>query len=244
MTSLPRVAIGLVTYKRTEMALITIRSTIQNLKYPKELIGWYVADDGSDPSHVQAILDVLHEENQHVIGQHTGRFRHPGQENTHNAGIGWNKCLGICHQWSDFVLFLEDDWDLNEPLELAPYVELLRDREDIGICSFRILTVGADLHTEGYAGQMYFRYDRTTQYAFSGNPYLRHARYTKHYGWFAEDRNPGLMELHMDDMYRFREAGEGKYIPREKDDGPQIWRPVQISQWGAFKHVGTEKSWR
>jgi hypothetical protein len=41
-------------------------------------------------------------------------MRHPGQEDTHNAGMGWNKCLGICHQWSDYVLWLEDDWHLDE----------------------------------------------------------------------------------------------------------------------------------
>lgn len=232
MNSLPRVAIGLVTYERTEMALMTIRSTLRNLEYPKENIGWYVADDGSRPEHMQAIMELLEQENQVIIGQHSERLRHEGQENTHHAGMGWNKCLGLCHQWSDFVLWLEDDWDLDEPLVLAPYVDLLQSREDIGICTFRILTVGADLHTEGYAGQMYFRYDRSTQYAFSGNPYLRHARYTTRYGWFAEDRNPGLMELHQDDQYRLAM------------EGPWIWRPVRISQWGSWKHIGNIKTWR
>lgn len=244
MNDLPRVSIGVVTYERTEMALITLRSTLQNLQYPKENIGWYIADDGSRPEHMQAIMELLVLEGCQIIGHHSERLRHIGQEGTHHAGIGWNRCLGLCHQWSDYVLWLEDDWDLNEPLELEPYVRLLRDREDIGICTFRILTTGADIHTEGHDGQMYFRYDRTTQYAFSGNPYLRHARYTRKYGTFAEDRNPGLMELHQDDMYRFRDGGEGKLVPREKDeDSPWIWRPVQISQWGAWKHIGSEKTW-
>lgn len=232
MNSLPNIAIGLVTYERTAMALQTILSTITNLQYPKENIGWYVADDGSRPEHMKAIIDLLETEGQRIIGQHSQRMRHQGHENTHNAGLGWNKCLGICHQFSDYVLWLEDDWDLTEPLDILPYVQLLQNREDIGICTFRILTTGADIHTEGYAGQMYFRYHRTTQYAFSGNPYLRHARYTTRYGWFAEDRNPGLMELHMDDQYRLAM------------EGPTIWRPVQISQWGAWKHIGSTKTWR
>lgn len=239
----PFVSIGLVTYKRTDMALLTVKSTIENLQYPKNLRGWYIADDGSPPEHIKAILDLLEGNGETIIGSHSERLRHKGQENTHNAGLGWNKCLGICHQRSDFVLWLEDDWELDAPFDLIPYVQLLRDRDEVGICAFRILTTGADIHTTAHAGQMYFRYDRTTQYAFSGNPYLRHARYTKDYGWFAEDRNPGMMELHQDDMYRYRDGGEGKFIPREKNDGAQIWRPVNISVWGAWKHVGNIKTW-
>ena len=231
MTSLPRVAIGLVTYRRTEMALTTIRSTIQNLQYPKELLSWYVGDDGSPLQHVKSIHSLLVNEGQKIHGFHEERLRHPGQEDTHNAGIGWNRCLGICHQWSDYVLWLEDDWNLDKPLDLEPYVKLLQNNEEVGICSFRILSTGADIHTVGYDGRVYLQYERRTQYAFSGNPYLRHARYTRHYGTFAEDRNPGLMELHQDDQYRLAMQG------------PRIWRPADISIWGSWKHIGSEKSW-
>lgn len=236
MTSLPRVAIGLVTYKRTEMALQTIRSTFQNLQYPKELLGWYVGDDGSGYDHIHAIKNLIDQSqikfgSGEILGFHSERMRHEGQGDTHNAGIGWNKCLGICHQWSDYVLWLEDDWNLDEPLDLVPYVKLLQNNEEVGICSFRILSTGADLHTVGYDGNVYLQYERRTQYAFSGNPYLRHARYTRHYGTFAEDRNPGLMELHQDDQYRLAVHG------------PRIWRPANISIWGSWKHIGSEKSW-
>lgn len=234
---LPRLAIGLVTYRRTEEALRTIKSTCDNLDYPKELRSWYIGDDGSSPDHLGAIVGVLSDREENIIGYHNVRLRHEGQEDSHNAGLGWNKTLGLCHQKSDFVLWLEDDWELEKPLELIPYVRLLEEREDVGIVSFRILSVGADVHTvghtvEGYGGQVYLKYLRTTQYAFSGNPYLRHARYTKHYGWFAEDRNPGLMELHQDDQYRLAVG-----------DAPQIWRPVDISSWGAWSHIGQDKTW-
>lgn len=232
MSDLPRLAIGLVTYRRTEQALRTVKSTIDNLGYPRELISWYVGDDGSDPKHSGEILHLLDKNNERVLGSHNERLRHPGREDTHNAGMGWNKVLGMCHQYSDFVLFLEDDWELDEPLDIVPYVKLLQENEKVGLCSFRILSEGADVHTIGYGGRMYLKYHRNTQYAYSGNPYLRHARYTKHYGWFAEDRNPGLIELHQDDQYRLA-VGEA----------PEIWRPADISVWGAFKHIGQEKTW-
>lgn len=237
---LPRLAICLVTYKRTEEALRTIKSTCDNLVYPKELRSWYIADDGSLNEHIQAVIGALSDKEENILGFHNERLRAEGQENTHNAGKGWNRGLGLCHQHSDFVLFLEDDWELEKPLELIPYVRLLQQREDVGIVSFRILSVGADIHTvghtvEGYGGQVYLKYERSTQYAFSGNPYLRHARYTTRYGWFAEDRNPGLMELHQDDQYRLA-VGDDL-------ESPRIWRPTEISPWGGWAHIGKDKSW-
>ena len=229
--SLPNLAIGLVTYKRTEMALRTVESTLRNLKYPKEKIGFYVADDGSLKEHYDAVLAEVEKGGARLIGSHSERLRHAGQEDSHFAGIGWNKCLGICHQYSDFVLWIEDDWELDEPLDLERYIRVMQEREEIGIMTFRILSTGADVHTVGHDGEIFLRYDRTTQYAYSGNPHIRHARYTTKYGWFAEDRNPGLIELHQDDQYRLAE------------EGPEIWRPLAISQWGAFKHIGNQKTW-
>ena len=235
MIDFPNIAIGLVTYKRTELALRTIYSTCRNLLYPKEKRWWYIGDDGSPGDHLGRILHTLSVHGENVLGFHSERIRHPGQEETHNAGLGWNRTLGICHQFSDFVLFLEDDWDLDEPLDLKPHIQMLHENERVGICSFRILSTDADVFTQGYNGRMYLQYERRTQYAFSGNPYLRHARYTNKYGWFAEDRNPGLMELDQDDRYRTAQGGDEEY--------PRIWRPADISVWGAWKHIGTEKSW-
>jgi hypothetical protein len=232
MSDLPKLSICLATYKRTEEALRTIRSTCDNLGYPKELRSWFIADDGSPKEHHEAILSLLEEKGENILGHHNERFRHPGREDTHSCGIGWNRGLGICHQNSDFVLWEEDDWELEHPLDLIPYVNLLQNREDVGICSFRILSVGADVHTVGFEGRHYLKYLRTTQYAYSGNPHLRHARYTRRYGWFAEDRNPGLIELHMDDQYRL--ATENLI---------DIWRPLDISVWGGWAHIGSTKTW-
>lgn len=229
MDDLPYLGICMVTYNRTREALETVRSTCDNLVYPREKIGWYVADDGSKPEHHQALLDLLAEKGMRVIGEHNDRFR---ADASYDCGKGWNKGLGLCYQFSDFVLWLEDDWLLDNTLDLAPYVRLLIDRTDVGIVSFRILSIGADVHTVGYGGEIYLKYLRTTQYAYSGNPLIRHARYTQHYGWFAEDRNPGLIELHQDDLYRL-----------DVKNGPEIWRPNSISPWGSWKHTGSDKTW-
>ena len=228
MTELPPIAIVMVTYKRTREALETVRSTCENLVYPKELRRWYVGDDGSPKEHMDAILKALSGET--LMGWHSERLRKPGQEDTYFAGLGWNKALGIGHQYSEFVLFLEDDWVLEKPLELAPYVKILTEHEDVGIVTFRILSIGADVHTVGYDGVHFLKYLRTTQYAYSGNPLLRHGRFTRHYGWFGEEHNPGDIELDLDSRFREKE-------------GPEIIRPLNISPWGGWSHIGTDKTW-
>jgi len=235
MNDLPPIPILLLTYNRTREALITLESTFEHLKYPPELIKWYIGDDGSPKEHVDILRNFIQRRTPNLIGWHNEKF----SEIPYAAGKGWNKGLGLCYQHSDFVLVLEDDWRMDADLDLLPYVKLLQDRQDVGIVSFRILSIGADVHTVGYDGRVYLQYKRTTQYAYSGNPHLRHARYTKHYGWYAEDRSPGLIELHQDDNYRYKND-----ILRDEDDGPRIWREANLDQWGGWHHTGTDKTWR
>lgn len=227
---LPLIAILLLNYKRTDMALRTVRSTLKNLRYPKELTAWYLCDDGSPSEDFERVLNEL--QGQKILGYHNQRMRNPGQEDTYFCGKGYNQGMGICYQNTDFVLFLENDWELETSFDILPYVRLLQEREDVGICSFRILSVGADIHTVGHGGLHYFQYLRTTQYAYSGNPHLRHARFVRHYGWFNEGVNPGGVELAQDDKYRLDVAG-----------GPWIWRPATIDPWGIWHHIGSDKSW-
>lgn len=233
MSDLPKLSIVMVSYKRTEMALRTLRSTSQNLIYPKELRGFYLGDDGSNQKDFLKLLECLGENQENVLGYHNERLRKPEHKDTFFAGLGWNKALGIAYQNSDFVLFLEDDWELEQPFDIVPYVKLLQENERVGIVSFRILSVGNDVHTVGHGGQVYLKYLRTTQYSYSGNPHLRHARFVRYYGWFDETVNPGGIELKQDDKYRL-----------DVEDGPEIWRPVTVDPWGAWHHIGQEKSWK
>src|SRR3990167_3686633 len=158
MTDIPSLSIALATYKRTEMALETIRSTCARLQYPREARAWYVADDGSPQKHFEACLNLLDELGERMIGSHNERIRPEGHEQSFYAGLGWNRALGICHQNSDFVLFLEDDWRLAEDLDIGFYMKLLRKQEDVGMVSFRILSIENEVRTKGYEGQMFLEY--------------------------------------------------------------------------------------
>jgi len=235
MPDLPALPILLLTYKRTTEALTTLESLFNHLKYPPDLLRFYIADDGSPRQHLETIQNFILSRTTNLIGWHNEKF----SAVPYACGIGWNKGLGLCYQASDFVLVLEDDWRMDADLDMVPYIRLLQEREDVGIVSFRILSIGADVHTVGHDGRIYLDYQRTTQYAYSGNPHIRHARYTKYYGWYAEDRSPGEVELHQDDQYRYREGDL-----RNHNDGPHIWREANLDPWGAWHHTGTEKTWR
>lgn len=224
--NLPQIAIVMVTYKRTELAIKTVKSVCENLVYPKELRQWYVADDGSPWEHMQAIQNELVTHNELMYGYHNEKF---GEG--YNAGKGWNRGLIKGYEVSPIILFLEDDWLLERPLDITPYVKLLVEREDIGLVRLGHLAVGNDVSIVGYDGVHYLEYLRGKQYCYSGNPHLRHRRFNEAYGMFAEDRNPGNMELAVDAEFQAH------------PEGPKIWRPADIPGWGIFGHLGTEKSW-
>lgn len=227
MDEFPSIACVMVTYNRTELAVRTIRGLGKYLAYPLEKVAWYIADDGSPREHVEVLMREVIECGFTGLGFHNQKFI-PG---TYFAGKGWNLALGTAHSKSPFVLWMEDDWELRRPLAISPYLRLLNDRSDIGLIRLGHLAVGSDVRIVGANGIHYLEYLRSTQYAYSGNPHIRHIRFAEAVGPFAEDRNPGEIELDQDAKWR------------AKLDAPSIWRPADIPGWGIFAHIGTDKTW-
>ena len=225
MTELPNLAICLVTYKRTEQCLRTIQGICDNLLYPKDKRAWFINDDGSPPEHAHAIREKLRENVEQLLWMNTTRM----SGGTYNAGKGWNACMGNGYQYSDHVLWMEDDWVLEAPLEIERHVRLLEEREDVGMMSYRGFTEGSDLSVRTHAGFHYLQYFRSGEMPYSGNPHLRHARFVRTYGVFVEDRNPGDMEQNYNERFC-------------KRSGPEIWRPAEGNPWGVFGHIGNSKT--
>jgi glycosyltransferase involved in cell wall biosynthesis len=236
--SKPKLAIVLITYKRTEYTLRTIQGVVDNMDYPRM---WYVADDGSPEEHMEAVIGLLRKNDEEIIGQHNHRY-------SPNCGVGFNWAIKNCLEHSDYVMFLEDDWvlsgnyDMNETVHPGkfninpyirngrfnptPYMELLAEREDVGMVRLGGIAVGNTVELVGHSGHHYLKYLREQQYAYSGNPHIRHRRFMDAYGYFSEKKlNPGELELEFDG--RFRAAS-----------GPDIWRPYDIPGWGIFFHIG------
>lgn len=223
----PRICMILLTYKRTDLAVRTIEGVCKNLDYPKELLSLYIADDGSPKEHIDALLAAADQGHLSIAGYHNEKFR----PDTTFCGMGWNTALARGHQNADILLWLEDDWELQKPLDIRPYVWMLTERGDVGLVRLGPLAVGSDMRSVGHRGVHYLEYLRTTAYAYSGNSLLRHVRFSEYYGLFDIGCNPGDIELHFDQKFR------------DMPDGPNIWRPAGIDPWGAFGHIGKEKTW-
>lgn len=222
----PKLCIVLFTYLRTEMAVRTVNGIVNNLDYPKELISWYVADDGSPNAHIDAIFKAIDLGGMTVTGYHNEKLQ-PGPL----CGFGWNMAIRRAHQTSDYIMLLEDDWVLNVSLDIRPYMWVLKENERVGMIRLSNLAEGNDLRVVTHRGTHYFQYLRQAQFCYSGNPHIRHLRFTSYYGLFDTDKSPGDIEVYYDGKFRWMKGG------------PEIWRPAGIRAWGPFDHIGRERTW-
>jgi len=219
----PRVAVCFLTYERTEYALRSIESTCSKLKYGS--LGWYVADDGSRDEHFKAVMETLEKNGTHVFGSHHEKM---------GAGASWNRAIEEALKVSDVLLWIEDDWNLGWDLDIHPYVKMLLEREDVGMVRLGYLAVGLKCEVMGYDGIHYLKMSRETQYAYSGNPNLRHRRYFDAYKRYPTDKNPGECEVWHD--YDVREGNP---------NGPDIWWPGNLTNcaWSVWQHIGAVQSY-
>lgn len=220
----PNITILLLVYLRDDnrlgYATKTIQGLRQNLIYDGKL-AWYIADGFGDRQRVSQLFNCL--ENQRIVGWHSERM---------TPGANWNRGLVECYKRSDYILVMEDDWLLPEPFDITPYVKLLQEKENVCMVRFGTLTLGMICHVKGHDGRHYLEMDHGPQYAFSGNPHLRHRRLNEAIGLYNERIEPSPGDVEIDFDYRFRQQNELK-----------IWRPASISGWGLFQHIGAVQSY-
>lgn len=213
------VLIILQTYARTAYALQTVKAVKANLSHTGGL-KWYVTDDGSEASHVQQIQAEIGAEN--IAGIHSRR-------------ISYGACANVAQRFAnangyDLTLWLEDDWELMQPLDLTPYAAVLEQHQDVGMVRLGRLPPWLDCHTDAYDGYIYLHFQNSTPYAFSGNPSLRHRRFSELFGVYPEREQPGETERIYD-----------SYIRATKGD-IKIVRPVDLGTYGPWRHIGDVKS--
>src|SRR3972149_4440506 len=216
MNERPRVGILLITYKRTDLAVLTIRGVKQHLSYP-DLI-WHIADDGSQPGHVETLLREIDRDDTSLT-------------DARRAGVGKSMNLGMdirLARGAEYILWLEDDWQLVFPFDLAPVVGLMQEREDIGMVRLGYLSPSISAQMISAAGQLWWHLKRNGEtYIFAGHASLRSRSFCLAYGHYVEGLAPGETELFM--CGRFNGV-----------KGPDIAVPAWIGSWGAFAHIGTD----
>lgn len=211
------------TYARTDYALATIEAAKAQLHYSD--LRWYVADDGSSPEHVQAVIEAFWS-NGIEVQWHSERTSY---------GMNTNRAIAAAMEISPLYLPLEDDWILQEPLDLWPYADLLLSTEDIGMVRLGYLNAGLTGQLEALRDGLYWRLDDTggreaSRYAFTGHPSLRHRRYHEAHGLYPEGWQPGDTENLYAAQYQ---VGKGADI---------VW-PAVLGISGPFGHIGAVKSY-
>jgi len=214
----PEVALLLVTYRRTDYAVRTIDSIKRHLDYPA--LSWVVADDGSGEDHQQALLAD--------IGDPNCILSDAGQQ----GGTGHNRNLGLrrAFERTPYVLHVEDDWELDEPLDLRPFVDVLISHTDVGMIRLGYIEEGHVARTVSLCGRLWWDLDKRSGHLniFAGHPHLLHQRFHEGYKYYPEGWLPG-------------ETEEGLAYWVRSTRGPKIlyplWRP-----WGIWHHIGTVKA--
>ena len=212
------ITIILQTYRRTDVALRTIAAARKYLRYDD--LRWYVADDGSDDRHLDAVLTAASP----LAGYHSERRGYGG-----NSNAAWTAADAI----GALTFWLEDDWELHAPLDLYPYAATLMEREDIGMVRLGYLNTGIRAQTIAHGYLLYWSLEHIPaedwQCIFTGHPSLRHTRYRAAYGDYPLGLSPGDTELAYAYQYRI-------------GSGPSIVWPCAYPPQGMFGHIGTIKT--
>jgi len=235
----PMLWVVLATFKRTEVALRTIRSLDQYLIYPRERIHMHIADDGSgetDDGTNRWHVGVLAEECEKYWGEVTyhemdtppGQFNTGGNINKAIRAARANGCQHYC------LVF--DDWGLLRELDLRPHVDVLDTYGQVGFIRLSYHVPGHGMLSCGFrcprlnnARYMYLRVIREWSlanpfgehdaYLVSTQPYVAHMRFHDAYGMHPEHINPGLAEMGMSNQYANSPLQE---------NGPQILFPIGV----------------
>ena len=212
------IAVIFLTFDRTQYAVRSLQSLKDHLRYPD--LRYYIADDGSRQDHIVTLLDMTTDLN--MIGWHTI----PNGTYGRNANEAWQ----LTQQTCQLALFIEDDWELTEDLDLYRYACLLMEDSSIGMVRLGYLNLNMAGRVFGHMGTLYWRLDRDADdYVFTGHPSLRHTRYWQAYGRYPEGLAPGDTELAYGYQYR-------------RGSGPDIVWPNLNGDYGKFAHIGEIKA--
>lgn len=160
--------------QRQELAKKTL-DTWEKMLYYSGNINLHIADDGST-------LDWQLDSQWSVSYSRQER-----------RGVGASLNAGFCKAFetSPIVLYAVDDWLLEQPFDLTPWVQLLEERTDVGIVRLgpphpylRGEIMPYTTNWQGWALRL-DRYGLTVGH----RPELFHQRYINAYGWFDEDVN-------------------------------------------------------
>lgn len=179
---------------RHTYAKMTWLSLRKHLKYSGDL-QFHIADDGSPIEHIYGIQDL--EDFKFSVTDSCRR----------GYGANYNTATQSLHYRSDYMLMIEDDWELTRPLDLDPLIAAL----DEGLDCIRLGYLGWTQEVTGslkkFSDQTYFVFDNDMPepHVWAGHPRIETVAFQRSVGPWPEGLNPGSTEFEV--ATRVKEIG-------------------------------------
>ena len=129
--SLPNVSVMMTTWNRTPLAVKCLKSLVENIEYPLQKLYWVLADDGSEPGHVEACIDALLASGIPGDRVFTTRNYRSGPDAKFGHALNLNNGLREAFKHSDIVLRTEDDLLPSRKIPVVKFAKLLADNKNV-----------------------------------------------------------------------------------------------------------------
>lgn len=215
------IAIVLLTKNRLDYAARTLRAVLHNAA-SNQPIHVHIADDGSDDpeAHVGKLLQIAEDLRLDYETAPTST-----QTGGHSYGRSYNLAMQVVHEFAEYVLPLEDDWELTEHLDLDRLVTMLQDPE-VGCVRLGYLgwtqPLFGKLHSAGGCVGLLLDPLSPERHVFAGHPRLETREWERAVGPWPEGLGAGTTEF---EVAGRPHAREGVFWPFLSPD--------------IFAHIGT-----
>lgn len=231
MLTTTRLCLCLLTYNRFEYAKRTLHSTLNNIKFSGEL-SIHIGDDGSPDSLIYR--NSLFEEIEAWDSIH--KFTNLSSSDSEQGGYGknYNLAMQAIHSNNDYVLVLEDDWELRRELDLDFIISSMMMDQRLACIRLGYVGYTQPLHGEFiYVNGMNWLLldpDSPEPHVFAGHPRIEAVTFQRRVGPWPEGLQPGATEFA---VTHIREAREGV-----------VW-PVELVKPSGdlYHHIGTIRSY-
>lgn len=222
----PTLAIVLFTYggtpARQHYARITLRSLLEHVRFSGQWL-LHIADDGSPGWFVDELIEMVE-----FLGPVIGPAIAITHSDAHRGGYGrnYNLATQTVHELADYVLAVEDDWQLQRELD----VDALLPAANAYGC-VRLGYIGSTQELRGrieYQGEgTYLVFDPASPepHVFAGHPRLETVAWQQRVGPWPEGLSPGETEFAVAHMPAAREG--------------VVWpMHLVLAAGGMFDHIG------
>ncbi len=129
--SFPPVSIMMTTWNRTTLAVKCLKALVENIEYPRHKLYWVLADDGSEPGHVEACIDALTSSGISIERVYVTRNYRIGEGAKFGHAVNLNNGLREAFRHSDIVLRTEDDLLPSQKIPVFKFAKILENNQNV-----------------------------------------------------------------------------------------------------------------